>query len=283
LWVLRVRMRSSSTMAREASLAAMAHAGTVEQLWRHPVKSMAGERVAALRVDWRGAGGDRTHALHFGHEHGPKRLTAREAPALLRWTAGYDGADVDPADPPRAVVTGPDGARREWGDPALHAALEAGLGRPIALRRDLDGQQDLGRSLLVTTEASRRALEAELDAPVDIRRFRPNLHLDLDAPAWAELGWEGAIVALEGGVRLRLLHPCERCVIPTRWPGEGGVVARWPELLKHLRRHHATCFGINARVEVPGEVREGYSAWTSDSTSPTDALASPNSSAVFSS
>ena len=32
--------------------------GTVARLWRWPVKSMAGERVDALRVDHRGAGGD---------------------------------------------------------------------------------------------------------------------------------------------------------------------------------------------------------------------------------
>ena len=32
-------------------------------------------------------------------------------------------------------------------------------------------------------------------APIDLRRFRTNLHLDIDAPAWAELGWEGAELA----------------------------------------------------------------------------------------
>ena len=229
--------------------------GTVSELWRFPVKSMAGERVEALRVDWRGAGGDRTHALHFEHKGSLKRLTVREAPGMLHWHAAYGTADVEPAEPPLATLTAPDGERYGWEDPALPGALERALGRPVTLRRDLEGQQDLGRSLLLTTEASRRSLEAELGAPVDLRRFRPNLHLDLDAPAWAEeRAWEGGTVELEGGVVLRLLHPCERCVIPTRDPD---TAEKWPGLLRHLAREHLTGFGINARVEVPGVLRAG--------------------------
>ncbi|HEX8102180.1 MAG TPA: MOSC N-terminal beta barrel domain-containing protein [Solirubrobacteraceae bacterium] len=259
----------------------MRHSGTISELWRYPVKSMAGEPVDALRVDWRGAGGDRTHALHFEHKGAPKRLTVREAPRMLGWRAGYGPqTDVAPEHPPLARLTGPDGRAYDWDDPALPDVLAADLGRPLTLRRDVEGQQDLGRSLLLTFEASRRALEDELGTAIDLRRFRPNLHLDLDAPAWAEESWEGGRLELEGGVVLRLLHPCERCVIPTRHPD---THAKWPELLKHLSREHGTNFGINARVEVPGELRRGYSAWTSDSTSETDALASPNSSAVFSS
>ncbi len=41
--------------------------GSVAALWRWPVKSMGGERLRAMRVDGRGAGGDRTHAVF--HEH----------------------------------------------------------------------------------------------------------------------------------------------------------------------------------------------------------------------
>ena len=215
---------------------------------------MGGERVEALRVDRRGAGGDRTHAVSDEHKGAPRLLTARQAPGLLHWDASYDGADVDPEAPPLAALTGPDGRRFAWDDPALPDALAADLGRTVTLRRDLAGQQDLSETLLVTVEASRRALEEELAAPVDLRRFRPNLHLELDAPAWAEAEWEGRVLELEGGVVLRLLHPCERCAIPTRDPD---TAVKWPGLLRHLVREHDTGFGINARVEVPGEIRAG--------------------------
>jgi uncharacterized protein YcbX len=231
--------------------------GTVESLWRWPVKSMAGERVDAMRVDGRGPGGDRTHAVTYLHKGERKPLTAREAPRLLAWKAAYPfgvNGDLDPADPPFAVVTAPDGRSYRWGDPRLRGALESDLGREVDLRRDLEGIHDLPRSMLVTVDATLRALGDELDGPIDLRRFRPNVHLDIEAPAWAELEWEGAELAFAGGVRLRLLQPCERCAIPTRDPD---TQAKWPGLLKHLTAAHDQGFGINARVLVGGRIEAG--------------------------
>ena len=109
-----------------------------------------------------------------------KPLTAREAPRLLAWQARYpfnrDGG-LDPTRPPFAVVTAPDGRAYRWGDPRLRSALAADLGREIDLRRDIAGIQDLERSLLVTTQATLDGLGDELAGPIDLRRFRPNLHL----------------------------------------------------------------------------------------------------------
>jgi MOSC domain-containing protein len=231
--------------------------GTVLELWRWPVKSMAGERVDALRVDGRGAGGDRTHAVIHEHKGARKPLTAREAPRLLAWQARYppnvDGG-VDPARPPFAIVTAPDGRSFRWGDPRLRHALHDDLGREIDLARDVAGMQDLGRTLLITTEASLRALGEELGGPVDLRRFRPNVHLDLDAPGWDELAWEGRELAFAGGVRLRLLDPCERCAIPTRDPD---TQVKWPGLLRYLHQAHEQNFGINARVITGGRIAAG--------------------------
>ena len=229
--------------------------GNVDSLWRWPVKSMAGERVDALRVDHRGAGGDRTHAVIHEHKGQHKPLTAREAPRLLAWHASYglDGS-LDPRQPPLATVTAPDGASYRWDDPRLPGALEADLARPVRLERDVAGIQDLPNTLLITTQTTLDALGSELGGAIDLRRFRPNVHLDLDAPAWAELGWEGRELAFAGGVRLQLLHPCERCAIPTRDPE---TQIKWPELLKHLTAAHDMCFGINARVLTGGRVAAG--------------------------
>jgi uncharacterized protein len=231
--------------------------GTLASLWRWPVKSMAGERVNSLRVDGRGAGGDRTHAVLHEHKGTRKPLTAREAPRLLAWKAGYPfdmDAGLDPADPPLAMVTAPDGHRYRWGDPRLVTALGEDLGRTVWLRRDVHGIQDLPRSLLVSLQSTLDALGRELGGAVDLRRFRPNLHLELDAPAWAELGWQGGELAFSGGTRLQLLHPCERCAIPTRHPD---TQAKWPGLLKHLTAEHEMSFGINARVMIGGRVAAG--------------------------
>jgi uncharacterized protein YcbX len=227
--------------------------GTLGGLARWPVKSMAGERLRAARLDGRGVGGDRTHALlDAGNGRRDRPLTAARAPRLLAWAAAYPGVPddaLDPAAPPLPSVRAPDGTVWGWDEPGLATAIAADLGVPVRPRRDPAGQQDLERSVLVTTEASRRALEAALGRPVDLRRFRTNLHLDLDAPAFAEERWQ------VGRVTLTLLHPCARCVIPTRDPDGDG--SRWPALLRHLHRARAGLFGINARVLHPGRVALG--------------------------
>jgi uncharacterized protein len=229
--------------------------GRVLQLWRWPVKSMAGERLRSVRVDPRGAGGDRTHAVLHHHKGEWKPLTAREAPRLLAWSAAYPfapDAGLRPERPPYALVTDPEREHSySWDDPRLRDALTEDLGRPVRLRRDVAGIQDLERSLLITTEATRAALAQELGTELDLRRFRPNLHLELDAPAWAEHAWEGGTLRLAGGVVLRLLHPCVRCAIPTRDPV---TQRKWPELLRHLDARHGTLFGINARVLQAGRI-----------------------------
>ena len=229
--------------------------GTVRSLHRWPVKSMAGEQVEALRVDGRGAGGDRTHALFDEFKGAPRRCTVRQAPRLLAWQARYatPGAELDPADPPEPELTAPDGRRFDWTDPELPAALAADLGRPVALRRDLRGQQDLNETVLLTTQATLDALGEALGRALDLRRFRTNVHVVLDAPAFAEEEWQGRRLRI-GDAELALLHPCERCVIPTRDPDSG---ARDAEILRWLAREHRTLFGINARPLGAGLLRDG--------------------------
>jgi uncharacterized protein YcbX len=230
-------------------------AGRVLQVWRWPVKSMAGERVRSTRVDPRGAGGDRTHAVLHEHKGEWKPLTAREAPRLLAWRATYPfapDAGLRPEHPPHALVTAPGGEHvYSWDDPHLSTALAEDLGRPVRLLRDIAGIQDLERSLLITVEATRAALAEELGTELDLRRFRPNLHLELDTPPWEEHAWEGKTVRFAGGVVLRLLHPCERCAIPTRDPV---TQEKWAGLLRHLDARHDTLFGINARVLQAGRI-----------------------------
>jgi hypothetical protein len=227
--------------------------GHVLSLHRYPVKSLAGEEVDALRLDRRGAGGDRTHALIWTGTN--RRLTIRQAPGMLAWRARYDlsGADLDPADPPLPVLTAPDGRELAWDDPELPAVLEADLGWPVTLRRDVSGQQDLDETVLVTVQASLEAVGAALDIPADLRRFRPNVHVALSAEAFAEEGWEGRRLRI-GDVELQLIAPCERCVIPTRDPD---TQERDPRVLLWLMREHRELFGINAEVPAPGAIRTG--------------------------
>ena len=234
----------------------MTASGTVLALYRWPVKSLGGEEVDALRVDRRGAGGDRAQALFATSGARPPRLTIRQVPRMLGWSAGYPeapGSELHPDAPPLPVLTAPDGRRFDWDDPALPGALRDDLGRSVTLRRDLALMPDLPDSLLITVERSRAAVEAALRLEIDVRRFRPNLHVRLDAPAFAEEGWAGRRLRV-GEAELEVLQPCERCVIPTRDPD---THQKWPELLSWLARERDTLFGVNARALRPATIRVG--------------------------
>jgi hypothetical protein len=227
--------------------------GRVTELHRWPVKSMAGQPVDALNIDERGAAGDRAHALFDEFKGAPRRLTVRQVPRMLLWHAGYDGADVTPQDVPFPELTAPDGRTFDWRDPELPQALEDDLGRPVALRRDLGLMQDLDHSLLVTTQATLDAVSAALDTEIDLRRFRTNVHVVLDAAPYAEEEWERRELTI-GDATFRLLHPCERCVIPTRDPDSA---QKWPDLLRWLTRERRMLFGMNARPLRPARIAIG--------------------------
>jgi hypothetical protein len=216
--------------------------GRVVSLHRWPVKSLGGEEVSALELDRRGAAGDRAHALFDEFKGEPRRLTVRQVPRMVLWHAAYGDRAVPLDDPPPPAVTSPHGETFAWDDPALPTALSDDLGRPVTLRRDPALMQDLPDSLLITFGASHRKVEEAL-GPLDPLRWRTNLHVEADADAFAEVGWEGAVLEV-GDARLELLHPCERCVIPTRDPH---TAEKRPDILRHLNAEHATLFGINAR------------------------------------
>ncbi len=107
----------------------MATIGTVQELWRYPVKSMVGEQLERTTIAARGLPGDRGWALRdeaAGEIRGGKKL-----PALMRCTARYlrePGEGV-----PAAEITFPDGSSVTTDDPEVAARLSAFLGRTVTI------------------------------------------------------------------------------------------------------------------------------------------------------
>ena len=210
--------------------------GRVLQLHRWPVKSMAGETLDELELFEHGVPHDRRWALTW---RDGQLLTARVSPRLLAWAARMDGEGV--------VVTDPEGREWGWGDD-VRRRLRDDLGRAVDLHEDVTLNQDLHDSVLVTFEGSRRAIGDR-----DLRRFRTNIHVEIDAPPFAETGWEGRTLEI-GEATLDLLHPCKRCVIVTRDPD---TQVADPGLLKHLHAERGSIFGINARPRGRATIRVG--------------------------
>jgi uncharacterized protein len=236
--------------------------GKVDGLYRWPVKSLRGERLTSALLDHRGLAGDRAYALIDERpRHAGKRLTVRQSPGMLAWSASYPATCDDSPEPPGPpVLYSPSGVPWAWDDPELPAALTESYGVQLSLRTG-DGQQDRGPTVLVTFEASLRALEEELQAKVELDRFRPNVHLVTDAPAFAEESFTEGTVITVGGAVLAVTGdrtgPCIRCAVPS-WDPYGRE--RWPELQKHLIATHENKFGVIMRVTAHGMVHIGEAA-----------------------
>jgi hypothetical protein len=172
---------------------------TVVELWRWPVKGMGGESLPSVRVDARGVGGDRTHAVLGEEADGAWiALSERQRPRLAAWTAAYPfniGANVDPASPPYTLATSPAGRTFVWDDPRLRHALAADLGHPVRLRRDLGGQQHAERTVLVSW------------GDMNPRELRANVHL---SGGDDRLAVPGRVLEFGGDVSLRVLRACPR-------------------------------------------------------------------------
>ncbi|HJQ47408.1 MAG TPA: MOSC N-terminal beta barrel domain-containing protein [Amycolatopsis sp.] len=234
--------------------------GSVGELHRWPVKSLRGEQVDAARFDDRGMAGDRAYALIDEREKRQGRvLTVRQNPGMLSWGSAYGSTVVDSPAPP--MLRAPDGTRWSWTDPDLPGALTESFGVPLHLRA-ADGMQDRGPTVLVTIEASRAALEQELGAPVELDRFRTNVHLTLDAPAFVEQDWGLGTRVTIGDVELSAVGdrtgPCIRCAVPS-WDPAGRE--RWPKLQKWLIEQHENKFGLIMRVTRAGVAHVGDAAW----------------------
>jgi uncharacterized protein YcbX len=228
----------------------------VVELWRYPVKSMQGERLATAEIGEYGLAGDRGWALFdVATGHG---LTARRAPDLLFASGRVNGGGVE--------VVLPDGT-------VTHddAVLSAWLGRPVVLRRasatarpryespDDDLDERPGR--WHDWEGAAGAFHDNADGRVslvstatlggwDRRRFRSNVLLDGEG----EDGLVGARVRL-GGAVLAVSSRIPRCVMVTR-PQPGGI-GRDTGVLKSVHRERGGDLAIAATVVRPGTVRTG--------------------------
>ena len=104
--------------------------GTVREIWRYPVKSMAGERLEHSDIGWQGLWGDRCWAVRSedtGQIHNAKRF-----PRLMQCAATY--REPPTADRiPHVDIIFPDGETIGSDSPALAARLSELMGRRVAL------------------------------------------------------------------------------------------------------------------------------------------------------
>ncbi|MFG2731583.1 MOSC domain-containing protein [Streptomyces canus] len=224
---------------------------------RWPAASMRGELLDQGHFDQHGLVGDRLFGV-WTPDDDEEPARADRFPALLGWQARYPAFHSvgDRAGLPDVDITDPHGITRGWSDPGLAAELAQTLGREVSLRRRDQGFVYFPDSVHLTFQPSLAALVEAIGHPdLDVLRFRPNLHLDWDAPAFAEDDRTGWSLNFAGGAALRVRHPCERCVIPTR--NSSDPKDRDKKMLPWLVRQRRMNFGVIADVITPGAIRAG--------------------------
>jgi hypothetical protein len=254
--------------------------GTVESLWRYPVKSMRGEELDEMFAGFPGVYGDRLFAFRSsaGREEFPY-FTAREQHEMLLFRPQFrypekakapvnlTGADgirlgarpvrAEPADLMVDVET-PAGNTVAIDDPSLIDMLsQAVAGKPqLTLLRSERAMADCYPLSLLSVQSVRQLAE-ETGSRLDKRRFRANIYLDLtSAEGFAEDRFVGGSLRVGPDVILSILKRDSRCKIITLDPD---TVASTPELLKKVAQAHCGTAGVYGTVVAEGTVRKGDS------------------------
>lgn len=105
--------------------------GTVEQLWRYPVKSMMGEQLAAVTIDERGLPGDRAWATRDEVRGGIRG--AKKIGSLMTLAASYRTEPQLGRTAPPAEITLPDGSAVLTTDDDANARVTAALDHEVTL------------------------------------------------------------------------------------------------------------------------------------------------------
>jgi uncharacterized protein YcbX len=203
----------------------------VQEIWRYPVKSMAGESLEAADLTEAGVVGDRVVQVR---DAAGRIMTARTRPLLLRHRATLGSDNV--------VLV--DGLPWTSADVARGVEVAAGVGTRL-VQGSLEDRFDI-LPLLVATDGMLAAVG------YDRRRFRPNLVIG-GVPGLSEREWERARLRI-GAVVIAMDDLRERCIMTTFDPDTGGQDL---EVLRLVQRKFDGRLGLNSQVAAPGRISVG--------------------------
>ena len=221
----------------------------VTNVTRYPVKSMRGESLDSVDIDFVGLPWDRAFAFVKDGVLSPfPWFTARDCPQLLTCqpllTPGQHNW-------PTVRVGTPEG-EFDLASPEFRAKLAAWSGKSASLRTDYRGCQDVAYVSVIST-ATIRALTEAGGVENDQRRFRMNFVVDLGEEPFAENTWAGKSVRI-GGATIAVHEPDRRCNMITLDPESG---ASTPAVLKKAGELNSANAGMYCSVLVEGRVAVG--------------------------
>jgi uncharacterized protein YcbX len=252
--------------------------GTVESLWRYPVKSMRGQELDEMFAGYAGVYGDRLFA--FESSASPKGFpffTGRDQRQMIRYRARFrnpekaarpvnlsEAEKLPPGVNPISAhatelmidVETPGGKTFAIDDPALIDNLRANIDgkHELTLLRSDKAITDC-RPLSIFAVQSAKKLGEETGVAVDKRRFRANVYVDLtSSDGFAENEFVGRSLRLGSKVVVSVLERDPRCMMITLDPD---TAEKSPAILKQVAQAHEGMAGVYGAVLAEGMIRKG--------------------------
>ena len=224
--------------------------GTVEAIFRYPVKSMRGEQLDNANLGWHGLDGDRRLAFRrIENSSGLPWLSATALPDLLLFTPMRPDDDAPGALP--SHVRTPDGVEM----PVFGEDLAKEVGRryrgPVQMMRLDQGTFDEATISVIASDTVHEIARLAGQSP-DVRRFRPNVVVQLLRPApFQEDEWVGGVLSFGEGddapavtVTMRDL----RCSMVNLDPDSASSAPGMMKTVVRVNQNNAGIYGVVTRI-----------------------------------
>ena len=226
--------------------------GRLEAIFRYPVKSMGGERLEAATLGWHGLEGDRRFAFRRMHDRGEfPWLSASQLPDLLRFTPQRRENGTP------AHIRTPDGEEFPVFANDLAAEVERRYGAPVEMMQLRNGIFDEASISLIASDTVHEICRLAGRTP-DVRRFRPNLLIQLLRPApFQEDEWLGGVLSFGEGndtPEITVTTRDLRCSMVNLDPDSASPA---PEVMKAVVRSNQNYAGVYGAVTRTGHLTAG--------------------------
>ena len=237
--------------------------GRVASIWRYPIMGLQGEVLAAAAVSGHGVIGDHGYVVRDvqtgavldpkSHPYSWGETTALSR--LIEFKCELLGARGE-GDSFR--LTMPGGGSREGGAADVGGVLSEALSREVEVvryPRIVETRAAAGRTIHLLTAASlARIGSLHPSGNFDLRRFRPNIFVELTAEGFVEEDWLGRTLALGRDLRIKVEKPNIRCVVTTL---PQGPLAEDKGILESVEKYNGKKLGVMCSVSSGGVVSAG--------------------------